>query len=130
MEDKGLNVITKFPKETVMIYADGRQLWRVIGNLYNNAAKYAMPDTRVYVEVERENYRASFSIKNVSEHMLEMKAEELTERFVRGDEARSTEGSGLGLSISKMLTERMGGKFEIAIEGDLFRAKVTFPCEM
>ncbi len=130
LEQKGLNVISKFPKDPVMIYADGRQLWRVIGNLYNNVAKYAMPDTRVYVEVEQKDYEASFSIKNISETMLEVDADTLAERFVRGDEARSTEGSGLGLSISKMLTELMGGRFEIELDDDLFRVKVIFRCEM
>lgn len=130
LEQKGLNVISKFPKDPIMIYADGRQLWRVIGNLYNNVAKYAMPDTRVYVEVERKGYEASFSIKNISEVMLKVDADTLAERFVRGDESRSTEGSGLGLSISKMLTELMGGRFEIELDDDLFRVKVTFRCEM
>lgn len=130
LEEKGLNVITKFPKDAVMIYADGRQLWRVIGNLYNNTAKYAMRDTRVYVEVECKDGKASFSIKNISEHLLDVNADELTERFVRGDESRSSEGSGLGLSISKMLTELMGGTFELDMDDDLFRVKVSFRCEM
>jgi signal transduction histidine kinase len=130
LEQKGLNVITKFPKESVMICADGRQLWRVIGNLYNNVAKYAMPDTRVYVEVAVSGKEASFSMKNISESMLDVNADSLTERFVRGDESRSTEGSGLGLSISKMLTELMGGQFDIELEDDLFRVKVTFQCEI
>lgn len=129
LEQKGLNVISKFPKDAVMIYADGRQLWRVIGNLYNNTSKYAMPDTRVYVEVAKEGYEASFTMKNISEKMLNVDADSLTERFVRGDESRSTEGSGLGLSISKMLTELMGGKFEISLEDDLFRVKITFRCK-
>lgn len=129
LEQKGLNVISKFPKEAVMIYADGRQLWRVIGNLYNNTSKYAMPDTRVYVEVAKDGYEASFTMKNISEKLLNVDADALAERFVRGDESRSTEGSGLGLSISKMLTELMGGKFEISLEDDLFRVKVTFRCK-
>ena len=129
LEQKGLNVISKFPKEAVMIYADGRQLWRVIGNLYNNTSKYAMPDTRVYVEVAKDGYEASFTMKNISEKLLNVDADALAERFVRWDESRSTEGSGLGLSISKMLTELMGGKFEISLEDDLFRVKVTFRCK-
>ena len=129
LEQKGLNVISKFPKEAVMIYADGRQLWRVIGNLYNNTAKYAMPDTRVYAEVAKDGYEATFTMKNISEKLLNVDADTLAERFVRGDESRSTEGSGLGLSISKMLTELMGGKFEIDLEDDLFRVKLTFRCK-
>ncbi len=112
-----------------MIYADGRQLWRVIGNLYNNTAKYAMPDTRVYAEVAKDGYEATFIMKNISEKLLNVDADTLAERFVRGDESRSTEGSGLGLSISKMLTELMGGKFEIDLEDDLFRVKLTFRCK-
>ena len=74
--------------------------------------------------------KASFSIKNISEHLLDVNADELTERFVRGDESRSSEGSGLGLSISKMLTELMGGTFELDMDDDLFRVKVSFRCEM
>lgn len=129
LEQKELNVITKFPREAVVIFADGRQLWRVIGNLYSNAAKYAMPRSRIYVEVEKKDGMASFSMKNITDAPLTVEADELTERFVRGDESRSTEGSGLGLSISKMLTELMGGKFFISTEDDLFRVKVTFRCE-
>lgn len=125
-EQKGLNVITKLPQDTCMIYADGQQMWRVISNLYNNVAKYAMPDTRVYVEVSRTEHHAAFSIRNISEAELHVDANALAERFVRGDEARSTEGSGLGLSISKMLTELMGGRFEIDLDDDLFRVRVTF----
>ena len=74
LEQKGLNVISKFPKEAVMIYADGRQLWRVIGNLYNNTAKYAMPDTRVYAEVAKDGYEATFTMKNISEKLLNVDA--------------------------------------------------------
>ena len=129
LEQKELSVITKLPRESVMIFADGRQLWRVLGNLYSNAAKYAMPKSRIYVEVEKKNGLASFSMKNITETPLSVEAEELTERFVRGDESRSTEGSGLGLSISKMLTELMGGRFDVSTEDDLFRVRVTFRCE-
>lgn len=130
LEQKGLNVIMKFPREEARIYADGRQLWRVIGNLYNNVSKYAMPNTRVYVKVEKQDGKVSFSMKNITEIPLTVEADALTERFVRGDEARSTEGSGLGLSISKMLTELMGGEFKLSVEDDLFWVKVTFRCEM
>lgn len=126
LEQKGLNVITKLPREEAKIYADGRQLWRVIGNLYNNVTKYAMPNTRVYVEVGTEEDQIFFSMKNITQNPLTVNADMLTERFVRGDESRSTEGSGLGLSISKMLTELMGGRFELSMEDDLFRVKVMF----
>ena len=126
MEQKDLNVISKFPNEPMMIRADGRQLWRVIGNLYNNAGKYAMPNTRVYAEIEKADGWVIFTMKNISEDFVSLPAAELTERFVRGDTARTTEGSGLGLSIAKTLTELMGGRFEISMDADLFCAEVKF----
>ena len=126
MEQKDLNVISKFPNEPMMIWADGRQLWRVIGNLYNNAGKYAMPNTRVYAEIEKADGWVIFTMKNISEDFVSLPAAELTERFVRGDTARTTEGSGLGLSIAKTLTELMGGRFEISMDADLFCAEVKF----
>lgn len=128
-EQKDLTIVTKLPKSTVFIMADGRQLYRVIENLYNNVAKYAMEKTRVYVEVTCKGEDAMFSIKNVSEKSLALEngaAGDLTERFVRGDSSRTTEGSGLGLSIAKNLTTLMGGRFDISVDGDLFRATITF----
>lgn len=129
LEQKGLNVIIKFPRDPVIIRADGRQLWRVIGNLYNNVSKYAMPNTRVYVEVSEQDGEASFSIKNITEIPIHVDVSALTERFVQGDESRSTEGSGLGLSISKMLTELMGGAFLLEVDDDLFKVTVAFPIQ-
>ena len=131
-EQKELTIVTKLPKTAVLIRADGRQLYRVIENLYNNVAKYALEKTRVYVDIAYVEEKVVFSIKNVSEHSLAREnsnAGDLTERFIRGDSSRTTEGSGLGLSISKMLTELMGGKFEIDLEDDLFRVKLTFRCK-
>ena len=107
--------------------ADGNRLWRVIQNLYNNVAKYALHDTRVYVELKVENKMAEFSIKDVSEQEIKKVASDLSERFVRGDEARGTEGSGLGLSIAKNLTSLMNGEFEITLDGDLCTARIRFP---
>lgn len=129
-EAKELTIVTKLPNQAVFIRADGRHLYRVIENLYNNAAKYAMEKTRVYVEVQANEETAVFSIKNVSEKSLAMEngnVEDLTERFIRGDSSRTTEGSGLGLSIAKNLTILMGGEFEITVDGDLFRATLAFP---
>ena len=111
----------------VVIVADGRRLWRVIENLYNNTAKYAMPNTRVYVELTTVGHMVRFSIKNISEQPLNINADELTERFIRGDVSRTTEGSGLGLSIAKNLTTLMGGTFDIILDGDLFKVMITFP---
>lgn len=124
---KSLTIIPTLPENPVIIEADGRRLWRVLENLYNNVAKYAMENTRVYVAVVPETDRVSFIMKNISASPLNINAEELTERFIRGDVSRSTEGSGLGLSIAQSLTELMKGNFEIYLDGDLFRATVTFP---
>ena len=129
-EAKQLTIVTKLPKESVFVKADGRQLYRVIENLYNNASKYALEKTRVYVEVLAKNEEIVFSIKNVSTKTLSMEnaaVEDLTERFIRGDESRTTEGSGLGLSIAKNLTNLMGGTFTITVDGDIFKATIHFP---
>ena len=124
-EAKDLTTIT--PKESVVIMADGRRIWRVVENLYNNVAKYAMAHTRVYVTMETSEQKVIFSIKNISEQPLHGSAAELTERFARGDESRTTEGSGLGLSIAQNLTTIMGGTFEVTLDGDLFSVTITFP---
>ncbi|MGN0341261.1 MAG: sensor histidine kinase [Roseburia sp.] len=126
-EARSLTTVTKLPNEPVVIMADGRRIWRVLENLYNNVAKYAMVGTRVYVTLEVVEGQAVFFIKNISEQPLQHTDEELKERFVRGDESRSTEGSGLGLSIADNLTVLMGGQFIIELDGDLFTAKVVFP---
>lgn len=125
-EARGLTTITKLPREPVVIMADGRRIWRVLENLYNNVAKYAMENTRVYVDMEADGEQVRFSIKNISENPLNIQADELTERFIRGDVSRSTEGSGLGLSIAKNLTMLMGGTFEIYLDGDLFKVMIGF----
>lgn len=129
-ETKELTIVTKLPNHAVYIWSDGRHLYRVIENLYNNVAKYALEKTRVYVEVQQKEDAAVFSIKNVSERSLALEnsnVDDLTERFIRGDSSRTTEGSGLGLSIAKNLTNLMGGVFEISVDGDLFRATLKFP---
>lgn len=129
-EQKELAIVTKLSKTAVLIRADGRQLYRVIENLYNNVAKYALEKTRVYVDIAYAEEKVIFSIKNVSERSLAREnsnAGDLTERFIRGDSSRTTEGSGLGLSIAKSLTVLMGGTFDITVDGDLFKAAITFP---
>lgn len=110
-----------------VIQADGQLLSRVLGNLFSNICKYAMPGTRVYFESTADEKTVSLTFKNISKYELNMPAEELMARFVRGDRARHTEGSGLGLSIAQSLTELQGGAFRIEIDGDLFKAVVTFP---
>ena len=122
-----LELVSTLPDDTMLIEADGRYLWRVLENLYNNAFKYAMEHSRVYVDIAKEEENILFTIKNISENPLNIRADELTERFVRGDVARTTEGSGLGISIAKSLTELQGGQFQLYIDGDLFKATVAFP---
>ena len=123
---RGLQMVCKMDEEPLVIMADGRRMWRVVENLYNNIAKYAMPNTRVYAEARRVGCRVVLEIKNISENPLNIKAEELTERFIRGDVSRSTEGSGLGLSIAKNLVGLQGGTFDIYLDGDLFKVVITF----
>ncbi len=122
-----LDLVTRLPDKKLIIEADGRRLWRILENLYNNACKYAMEGSRVYVDLTEEDGMAVFTIKNVSENPLNIDASELTERFVRGDVARTTEGSGLGLSIAQNLTQLQKGTFDIIIDGDLFKVRVAFP---
>lgn len=110
-----------------VVLADGKLLSRVMDNLMNNIGKYAMPGTRVYAAAAADEKESTISIKNVSRNELNVSADELMERFVRGDSSRHTEGSGLGLSIAKSLVELQGGRFEISIDGDLFRADISLP---
>lgn len=126
MEKRNLEVIANLPETPVAVSVDGRRMWRVLENIFNNAAKYAMPGTRVYADLQVVDRKAVFSLKNVSEQPLNIHADELTERFIRGDVARSTEGSGLGLSIAKSLTQLQGGTFELYLDGDLFKVIIVF----
>lgn len=126
-EQRNLREILSLPDEPAVIWADGRRMWRILENIYNNVAKYAMEGTRVYGDLKITEKEVVFSLKNISDQPLNINADELTERFIRGDVSRSTEGSGLGLSIAKNLTELMGGRFEIYLDGDLFRVTIIFP---
>lgn len=128
-EQKSLAPVLRAPQEDVLMEADSRRIWRVIENLFINVCKYALPGTRVYIDIEKfkEVGKITLSVMNISENPLKVSVEELTERFIRGDESRTTEGSGLGLSIAKNLTEVQKGKFEIRMEGDLFKVILTFP---
>ena len=125
-EERQLKTVVKLDKSPVWIYADGRRVWRVMENLLQNIYKYAMPQTRVYIESVTTSKKTTVTIKNISENPLNIPASELTERFIRGDVARTTEGSGLGLSIAKSLTELMNGTFELYLDGDLFRVSIGF----
>ncbi len=120
-----LTVITKFDNAVGSVRADGRLLWRVFDNLLGNICKYTKADTRVYITCETVNDTVRIYFKNISAEPLDISPDELTERFVRGDRSRGTEGSGLGLSIAKSLTELQGGSFDIHIDGDLFKVLIT-----
>lgn len=124
---RGLNIISKLPEKTVYIKADSRYLYRVLENIYSNVAKYAEENTRVYIDciLEEENTVAIY-VKNISKDELNISADELMQRFVRGDKSRNTEGSGLGLSIAKSLTELQDGTFNIYLDGDLFKVAIKF----
>ena len=124
---RALEPVLDFWVQEPCVWADGRLLWRVLDNLMSNICKYSLEHTRVYVQTQAQDGRLTVTFKNISKEPLNVSAEELMERFVRGDASRNTEGSGLGLSIARSLTELMGGSFALAIDGDLFKAQVSFP---
>lgn len=125
-EANNLELIVTSPNPPVNIMADGRHLWRVLDNLMSNICKYAMPNTRVYIDLEQFHGMVIMTFRNISKARLNIDSEELMERFVRGDSSRNTEGSGLGLSIAQSLTGLMNGNIAVQIDGDLFKAIVSF----
>lgn len=125
--EKQLTVVAAYPKTPAVVLADGRRLFRILDNVLQNAYKYAMERTRIYVELGKADGMVCFTMKNISAAQLNISAEELMERFTRGDSSRTTEGSGLGLSIAKDLTRLMEGSFELELDGDLFKVMLTFP---
>lgn len=122
-----LDLIIRKPEESIQIMADGQRIYRVFDNLMNNICKYALANTRVYLILEKQTDKAVIYFKNISATELDMSANDLMERFVRGDKSRNTEGSGLGLSIAESLTKLQNGDFEIQMDGDLFKVIITFP---
>ena len=128
IKDSGLDIRTKFPQSKLSVRADGRLMQRVVENLLSNVCKYSLPNSRVYIDVSQtDDSRMKLDIKNISATELNFDPSELTERFKRGDDSRSDGGSGLGLSIVQSFVIAQGGRFEIAIDGDLFKATVTLP---
>ena len=125
-ENRNLIIETNMPEDDVKITADNRYMYRIIENLFSNITKYAQDGTRVYIDVKKKNKNIEISIKNISKDRLNISADELMQRFVRGDKSRYTEGSGLGLSIAKSLTELQKGTFNITIDGDLFKVEMRF----
>ncbi len=126
LNSAGLIPVVNIPEKPVKIMADGRHLWRVFDNLMNNICKYSQVGTRVYLDLLESDGKAQITFKNISKYELNITGEELTERFVRGDKSRNTEGSGLGLSIARSLTELQNGSLEIDIDGDLFKVTLNF----
>ncbi len=126
-ESANLSFICSFPDRPLYIMADPRRIWRVFENLMSNACKYSLPGSRVYLTLEKDAGDVVITFRNTSKDELCVSAEELTQRFVRGDSSRTTEGNGLGLSIAKSLTELQGGKMDITIDGDLFKVTLCFP---
>ena len=127
LERAKLEVIVSEPNPPAFAMVDGNLTWRVLSNLLNNACKYSQTDTRIYIDIRTEDAFVTISMKNISKDALNIPAEELMERFVRGDSSRHTEGSGLGLNIAQSLINLQKGKFTLDIDGDLFKAIVTFP---
>ncbi|MGE4484436.1 MAG: sensor histidine kinase [Oscillospiraceae bacterium] len=120
-----LEAVIKTPQEAVIL-ADGKLMWRVFDNLLNNICKYSLPKTRVYFDVAGSEGGVTVTLKNISRYPLSTTSDELVERFVRGDSSRMTEGSGLGLSIAKSLTELQKGSFSLSVDGDLFKVIIRF----
>lgn len=125
-KEKNLIIDINTSEDKIYINADNRYMYRVIENVFSNISKYALEGSRVYIDVIEDNKQSKITIKNISKDKLNITAEELMQRFVRGDKSRTTEGSGLGLSISQSLTELQNGKFDITIDGDLFKVEIVF----
>ena len=125
-EEKNLIIETTIPNDNIKINADSRYLYRIIENLFSNITKYALEGSRVYIDIIEKEKIVDISIKNISKDKLNISSDELMQRFVRGDKSRYTEGSGLGLSIAKSLTELQGGTFDIIIDGDLFKVHIIW----
>ena len=126
LKEAKLELITSKPDHEVMIMADPRRMWRIFDNLMNNICKYALSGTRVYLSLEEDKDKAIITFKNTSRDALNIPAEELMERFKRGDESRNSEGNGLGLSIAQSLAQLQNGDLSLSIDGDLFKAILTF----
>ena len=127
LEAAQLTPVFQTPETALRMMADGRLTWRVLSNLLSNAVKYALPGTRLYIDIGGADGKVMISLKNISREQLNVSSEELLERFVRGDASRNTEGSGLGLNIALNLMELQKGKLQLLVDGDLFKATMIFP---
>ncbi|MDE5792350.1 MAG: HAMP domain-containing histidine kinase, partial [Oscillospiraceae bacterium] len=126
-ESKNLMLVSEISKNALIVLADGKLLWRAMDNLFGNICKYAMPQTRVYLNAYNENHKIMITLRNISAVQLNITADALMERFIRGDRSRNTEGSGLGLSIAKSFVELQGGNLTLYVDGDLFKVKIQLP---
>ncbi|NLE24275.1 MAG: sensor histidine kinase [Clostridiaceae bacterium] len=126
LKENSLDLILKKPEDEIFIMADGKLLWRVFDNLINNICKYAQPSTRAYINLDTEDHQAVITFRNISKFPLNLSSDELLDRFIRGDSSRSTEGSGLGLSIAKSLTDLQNGTLDLYVDGDLFKVILKF----
>ena len=125
-ESKGLDIVINSNENEIFIFADSRYMYRIIENLFSNISKYALQNSRVYIDIQKVDDKVYIKMKNISKDKLNIPAEELMQRFVRGDKSRTTEGSGLGISIAQNLTEIQNGKFNLIIDGDLFKTELEF----
>ena len=123
---KGLNTIIDCKQNEIFIFADSRYMYRIIENLFSNISKYALDNSRVYIDIGIYGEDVNIAIKNISKDKLNISAGELMQRFVRGESSRTTEGSGLGISIAQNLTTLQGGKFDLVLDGDLFKVRMSF----
>ena len=123
---KGLDIVIDSNENEIYIIADSRYMYRIIENLFSNISKYALENSRVYIDLVKEDDKVYIKMKNISKEKLNIPAEELMQRFVRGDKSRTTEGSGLGISIAQNLTEIQNGKFNLIVDGDLFKVELEF----
>ena len=128
ISNHGLSLRVNTPEEKVFIKGDGKRLYRVFENLISNIVKYSMENTRVYIDIIKEDERVKIVMKNIAAYELNFDVNEITERFKRADEARTSEGSGLGLAIAKSIVELHGGTFYIEVDGDLFKSIITLKC--
>ena len=127
IEQSKLTLKVDIPEREVPVWADGKKMSRVMENLIGNCIKYALSGTRVFVTVSEHEGEAVIELKNIANYAMDFDADEITERFVRGDAARATEGSGLGLAIAKSYVEACGGALTVDVDGDLFKVRITFP---
>lgn len=127
IQESGMTIRTTFDDPPLLFSGDNEKMYRVVQNLLENALKYSLENTRIYVDVKREGERLLLQMKNIAKYEMDFDAEEITGRFVRGDRARTTEGHGLGLAIASSFTQNMGGTLDVEVDGDLFKVKLEFP---